>query len=125
MTLALAALAIVLTATGLWFRRMARVQIPADRRGFVVAWAVGALLAATALILGSGFLTVVPAVIALVGGLFLCFTVSISAQAVAANAVREGEEFRAFTALDDAGATFELASTAGKPVLLKFFRGHW
>jgi peroxiredoxin len=32
---------------------------------------------------------------------------------------------RDFTALDEHGREFALASTAGRPLLLKFFRGHW
>jgi peroxiredoxin len=36
-----------------------------------------------------------------------------------------GETLRDFSALDENGERFELASTAGRPVLLKFFRGHW
>jgi len=30
-----------------------------------------------------------------------------------------------FTAPDETGATFDLSSLAGRPVLMKFFRGHW
>jgi hypothetical protein len=109
----------------LWFRRMKLVQIPADRRGFVTCWVGGALLGILALALGTGYPGGVAAGIAIVAGGFFSLLVYISPQKVADDAVRVGESLRAFTALDENGADFSSASVAGKPVLLKFFRGHW
>jgi len=56
---------------------------------------------------------------------FLLITTMIGPQQTAANAVRVGERLRGFSALDEDGNRFELASTEGHPVLIKFFRGHW
>jgi hypothetical protein len=119
------ALALVASSMALWFARIKRVQIPADRRGFVACWLGGAALGVIALTEGAGWLGGIPAGIAVLAGSFFSVLVVISPQKVADDAVRVGESLRAFTALDENGAEFSIASTAGKPLLLKFFRGHW
>ncbi len=58
-------------------------------------------------------------------GAFLCFLVGISAQKLAADGIGVGATLPDFSAPDENGETFELSSVAGKPLLLKFFRGHW
>ena len=40
-------------------------------------------------------------------------------------AVAVGKPILEFTAPDESGKPFELARLRGRPVLLKFFRGHW
>jgi cytochrome oxidase Cu insertion factor (SCO1/SenC/PrrC family) len=67
----------------------------------------------------------VPAALAVLAGVFFSVLVAVSAQRAAADAIRVGEMLRDFTALDDRGEPFSIASTAGRPLLLKFFRGHW
>jgi hypothetical protein len=109
----------------LWAQRIKRVQIPADRRGFVACWVGGAALGILALTQGAGWVGGIPAGIAAVAGTFFSALVYISPQKVADNAVQVGESLRGFTALDENGDDFSIASVAGKPVLLKFFRGHW
>ena len=44
---------------------------------------------------------------------------------VAVNAIRIGDTIPAFSALDENGELFESKTLAGKPALIKFFRGHW
>jgi hypothetical protein len=119
------AFALVAGPMALWFRRMGRVQIPTDRRGFVACWAGGAVLGILALSQGAGWVGGIPAGIATLAGTLFSVLVYISPQKVADNAVRVGESLRAFTALDENGTDFSIASVSGKPVLLKFFRGHW
>jgi hypothetical protein len=119
------AFALVAGSMALWFGRLKRVRIPADRRGFVACWAGGAALGILALTQGAGWVGGLLAGIATLAGTFFSVLVLISPQKVADDAVRVGESLRAFTALDENGADFSIASTAGKPVLLKFFRGHW
>jgi peroxiredoxin len=48
-----------------------------------------------------------------------------SGQAKVAPAIAVGGSTIDFTASDDQGQPFALASRRGKPFLLKFFRGHW
>jgi peroxiredoxin len=51
--------------------------------------------------------------------------VAISRQEVAAGAISVGASLPEFTATDDRGETFAFRAESGRPVLLKFFRGHW
>jgi hypothetical protein len=119
------ALALVAGTVVLWFQRVKRVQIPEDRRGFVAGWAGGAALGAIALSQSPDWVGAIPAIIAALGGTFLSVLVYVSPQAVGEDAIRVGESLRAFTALDENGDAFSSASLGGKPVLMKFFRGHW
>jgi hypothetical protein len=123
--LALAALVLVGGATGLWFRWARGVRLPRNRAGFVAAWLGGAVLGVTALAQGAGWLGGVAAVLALLVGGFLTFTVAISRQRVGVDAIQLGAKLPDFSALDDQGKRFAISSVAGRPILLKFFRGHW
>lgn len=125
--LVLGVLAFLLVAgpMALWAQRIKRVQIPTDRRGFVACWLGGAALGILALTQGAGWVGGIPAGIAAVAGIFFSALVYVSPQRVADNAVQVGESLRDFTALDENGDDFSIASVAGKPLLLKFFRGHW
>ncbi len=123
--LGIGALLLVAGTLGLWGQRIKHVQIPADRRGFVAGWAGGAVLGIIALTLGGGWVGAVPAIVAALGGTFLSVLIFVSPQAVGDDAIRLGESLRGFTALDENGDEFSSASLTGKPVLMKFFRGHW
>jgi hypothetical protein len=74
---------------------------------------------------GAGFLGGVPAVLGLLIGVFFLFTVSISRQEVASNAIKVGAKLPDLSAPDEHGESLAFSSLAGKPILLKFFRGHW
>ena len=123
--LAVVAFLLVAGAMALWARRIRRVQIPSDRRGFVACWVGGAVLGVIALIQGAGWVGGIFAGVAALAGAFFSTLVYISPQRVADDAVRVGEKLRDFTASDENGQPFSIASSGGRPVLLKFFRGHW
>jgi hypothetical protein len=123
--LGLFALAIAAASAALWFRRAMAVRLPASRAGFVAAWVAGALLAATALVQGAGWVDGAAAVLALLLAAFLLFTTAVSGQKVGADAIRLGAALPDFVAPDETGAPFALSSLRGGPILLKFFRGHW
>jgi hypothetical protein len=125
MGLAVAAFVLVAGSMTLWFRRIQRVDIPRDRRAFVACWLAGALLGVVALIQGPGWVGGTLAGIAIAAGALFSTLVYISPQKVAGHAIQVGERLRDFTALDEHGDEFSTADVAGKPVLLKFFRGHW
>lgn len=125
MILGIAGFSLVLGATLMWFRAARAVQLPEDRRGYLAAWLGGAALGAAAFAAGPGILGGAAAGLALAGGAMLSVLVAISRQEVASDAIRVGERLREFTAPNDEGRPFELASVSGGPVLLKFFRGHW
>jgi len=71
--------------------------------------AFGATLAGLALIVGGGFL--------LLG--------SLAGQSEQGPAFALGDRLPDFEAPDHEGEAFRSASLRGKPVLIKFFRGHW
>ncbi|MDE0886890.1 MAG: hypothetical protein OSB70_15295 [Myxococcota bacterium] len=124
--LGVSALLLVLGTFAVWGLRIKQVQIPANRLGFVLGWSSGALLGLIALATqGGGWLAAIPAVMAVLGGTFLCALVYVSPQAASDDAIRVGESLRAFTALDENGDEFSSVSLEGRPVLMKFFRGHW
>jgi peroxiredoxin len=119
------AAAIIVGAGVRWLRLMRQVRIPEDRRGFVVANGLAALLGITALVLGTGVAGGVAAGLAVVGGLAFLALSAASRQPASTPAVAVGGPIVDFTATDDEGRPFDLASLRGTPFLLKFFRGHW
>jgi hypothetical protein len=124
-TIAFVALLVIAGSTARWFQLALSLRLPEKRGGFVLAWAVGALLGVVALVQGAAWGGAIAAGLAVFVGSFLLFTAAIGPQLAAPNAVRVGEPLREFTAPDESGEPFELANLAGGPVLLKFFRGHW
>jgi len=124
-TLALLALLVVVGSGVFWFRLASRLALPKDRRGFLALWLVGLALGIAALGQGAGGIGTAAAIAAVVGAGFFLFTVSISRQVVGAEAITVGAKLPEVTAPDENGEPFSLASLAGGPVLLKFFRGHW
>jgi cytochrome oxidase Cu insertion factor (SCO1/SenC/PrrC family) len=107
---------VALGCTFLWFALARAVEVPENRTAFVVVW-----LAAVTL----GWVGRITAVLAIIVGLFLPFTVSISRQEVASNAIQVGDMMPSFSAPDDRGELFDSELLRGKPVLIKFFRAHW
>ena len=117
---------VVATATVvLWFRRIGEVDIPEDRTTYVIFFLSAVALGVGAFVAGARWFGGVAAVLAIVIGSFFPFTVAISRQEVAANAIQVGGSIPVFSALDENGEVFDSATLAGKPALIKFFRGHW
>jgi hypothetical protein len=124
---AAALLGFVLTVvTGaLWFRRAFAVQLPDDRTPFVVAMAVAAGLGVYAFTAGVGWVAgLLAGASVLAGGVFITL-VAISAQKGSSGGFEVGQPVPDFSAPDETGQPFALSSQAGRPLLLKFFRGHW
>ncbi|MGH0036583.1 MAG: hypothetical protein ACQGVK_16270 [Myxococcota bacterium] len=120
-----AAAAVVAVAGAGWIRRLREVRVPSNRSGFLAAFAVGGALGVASLAAGGGWLGGAPAGFALVVAAIFLGLATISAQAPNEPSVAVGQPVLDFEAPDDEGRTFQLASLAGKPYLLKFFRGHW
>ncbi len=119
------AFGLVFGATILWFRALRHVQLPGNRSLFVAAWLAGVACGIMALVVGTGWLGGVPAVLAIIAGTFFPFSIAISRQRAAENVIRVGATLPDFEAPDENGEIFEASSLAGHPVLIKFFRGHW
>ena len=109
-----------------WWRLMQQVRIPRDTRAYVAACGAALLCGALAFALGTGLLGGVAAAIAMLGGgAFLALSAAKGQRATEPPLLRVGAPIESFTATDDAGHPFALASLRGRPFLLKFFRGHW
>jgi hypothetical protein len=123
--LGLAGAAVVFGTGFVWFRLIDAVRIPRVRAPYFAAMGLGVALGIAAFVQGTGILGAIPALFAiLAGGFFLALRLQ-SGQDARVPVVKLGEPMLDFTALDDEGNSFELASLRGKPFLLKFFRGHW
>jgi len=123
--LGLLALLVGTATTALWFHSALALRLPRNRSAFVVGWLAGAALGLASLFGEPGWAGGSAAVLAIAGGCFLTFTVAVSRQQVGEDAIEVGDILPDFDAPDEHGAIFEAASLAGRPVLLKFFRGHW
>lgn len=120
----IAAPLLAIGCTLVWFRMNRDVGIPENRALFVAVWLTAVALGCAALV-KAGWIGRVAAVPAIVIGLFLPFTVSISEQVLPPGAIRVGDTIPAFSAPDERGEIFDSARLRGKPVLIKFFRAHW
>ena len=116
----------IVFATGFyWFRLVSAVSLPKNRVGFLACMLIGAALGIVALLQGTGILNGILSVLAiLLGGMFL-FTSLISAQKGGSEHLTPGAPLLSFTAPDHLGNIFDSSTLDGRPVLLKFFRGHW
>ncbi len=123
--LAWAATALLGTAGLRWLQLMRQVRLPADATAFVLVTTVAVLLGGVGLAAGAGPAGSVAAGCTIVGGLAFLALFAASGQIAATPAVTVGGPILDFTAADDEGRPFSLAALRGRPVLLKFFRGHW
>jgi hypothetical protein len=123
--LSLLAIGVVFATGFLWFRLAFAVALPENRAGFVSSMALGVSLGVSGLVLGSGLLNGTLAVLSLLLGGFFIFTFLISAQKGGSGALQIGSPLLTFSTTDQQGDTFDSSSLEGRPVLLKFFRGHW
>ncbi len=119
------AIALVLGPGIRWLWLMQRVRIPKDRTAYIAPSVAGALVGIFALTAHPSFAAGVSAGIAVVSGSVFALLCAASRQAAIVPAVAVGCPVLDFTALDDEGRPFDLASLRGRPFLLKFFRGHW
>ena len=121
----LPALALAIGCTMTCFRAAEAVAIPEHRIVFIALSLLAVVLALAAVALKAGWVGRIAALPAIVLGLFLPFTVSISEQILPEKTIRVGDAMPAFSAPDDRGELFDSARLRGNPVLIKFFRAHW
>ena len=123
--LALLALVLAVGCALIWFSQAGKVALPENRAWFIGVWLGAAALAIAAFVKKPGWLGRIAALPAVVIGLFLPFTVSISEQVLPPGSIQVGETIPNFSAPDDRGEVFDSARLRGHPVLIKFFRAHW
>lgn len=116
----------VVFATGFrWFRLVYAVALPSNRIGFLASMTVGICFAIAGIVQGAGLAGGVLSTLAILLGAFFIFTWSISKQVGGSGKFQPGSPLLAFSAPDQEGNTFESSTLDGRPILLKFFRGHW
>ena len=123
--LGILALLLVAVAGGMWIRAFRAVRVPENRSGYVGFWIAGAAIGIAALAGSPGWGGGVPAALAVAGASFFLLMVAISRQRVGESVLAVGAAFPPFSALDENRERFDSSSLAGKPALIKFFRGHW
>lgn len=123
--LGLAAFALVFAAGFRWVQLIQSVSLPDNRIGFLLCMVTGMGLAITSFFHNPGWIGGTLAALALIPSCFFVFTWAISAQKGGPGKLQPGSPLMAFTAIDDMGSSFDSGVLVGKPVLLKFFRGHW
>ncbi len=123
--LAVLALATAVGTAIRWFHLANQVALPENRTAFVVVFLAAAALGLFALFKGAGWVGRAAALVAILIGLFLPFTVAISRQEIASHGIEVGATIPNFTALIDTEERFDSDNLRGHPVLIKFFRDHW
>jgi len=108
-----------------WLWLMQRVRIPKDRTAYVAPSIAGVLVGIFALAAQPSLAAGIAAGVAIVSGSVFAALCAASSQVAKEPAVAVGGPILDFTATDDEGRPFDLASLRGRPFLLKFFRGHW
>jgi disulfide bond formation protein DsbB len=119
------ALLIIVVTLMVWFQKIKAVRVPKVRFHYFSLMIIGAILGIYTVSAGAGWIGKAPAILAIgLGFMFPAFRLG-SAQGEHKPAVGVGDPIIDFTAVDDKGSEFDLASLKGTPFLLKFFRGHW
>jgi len=108
-----------------WVSLIRAVAIPRDRTLLYGFFGVGAFFGLLALLNQPGWIGGGLALAALMVGTLMPVLRLWSGQAHLETTVPLGATVPPFSALADNGRTFESMRLAGKPYLLKFFRGHW
>jgi len=124
-TLATLSLAALVGFVAAWATMMRRVQLHRGR------WLLRLLAAATIVIAVLAFTRepgtlggIIAGVSLAIGCLFVILS-SLARQSGQTPALAVGDPILEFSASDEKGEIFDIASLRGRPVLLKFFRGHW
>lgn len=124
--LSIISFSIVVSSVFAWGIMIYKFTIPNNRVAFIAAWLVGWSIGVAALVIGTeSLLANIALGFALVISSFCLFTVLIGGQKGGAGQFIVGSPVPALSAPDENDEMFDMASLSGKPILLKFFRGHW
>lgn len=125
LVLACVALVIALSAGALFARGVKHVKVEEQRWIVNLLLAGAAALAVLALTREPGVLGGILAGIVLALSTVFFGLLALAGQSKQQPAIRVGAPILDFTAPDHTGEPFTLSSLNGKPILMKFFRGHW
>lgn len=123
--LAVFAAVVVFGAWASWWAKIKALTVPRNSVIYLALMSSGIVLGLWGLSRGAGALGGILAFSAIVAAAMFLFTAYISGMPSAPPGAAVGEKFLDFTASDSDGGDFTLSSLAGRPFLLKFYRGHW
>ena len=109
----------------LWFRWLQQVSLGGRRWLLYGALGAAILLGGLAIARGPGWLGGIAAGFAVLAGAAWSLLGLLARQSTQVPSVAVGEPLPAFSAPDHNGELFQSASLAGRPALIKLFRGHW
>ena len=124
-SLGVAAFVLAITTTVVWFQKVRAVDMPEDTTLFVIAFLTAPVLSLAAFVIGTRWFGGIPAVLGVILGAFLPFTMTVNEQAVAAGAIAVGDRIPAFRSVDEHGQVFDSVELHDHLLLIKFFRAHW
>jgi hypothetical protein len=119
------ALGLQVATTWRWFSKALAVELKGSRAPYVIGWSLATLLGVLALMRTPDLAGGIAGGASVALGVVVLALIAVSPQKVAPDAVSVGARLPEFTALDDDGVPFTLSGIEGRPILLKFFRGHW
>ena len=120
--LGLFALLLLIAATTHWFFRTWQVNIPKNSIAYKIAWLTGLLMGCFAYYQSTSDPF---APWAMGVGAMMVYLVFTGGQKITGETIDVGDDLPIFSAVDEFGNNFESTQLSGKPILLKFFRGHW
>ena len=124
-TLALSASLIVGVTWFVVWQRIRALEVARTPVAHMLSFFVGLLFAVTALLSSPGWAGGALAIMAILGAGTFLFSYYVSELPKSVSGLRPGERYRDFSLPSAEGAPFSLSSLDGRPILLKFYRGHW
>jgi len=124
-TLGIAAFAVTAVTATSWVIGLRAARLSGRRGLAMIGFAIALVLGVLALLTDPGLLGGIAAGVGASAGAIFLGLQTLAGQVPATPAVSVGAPILDFTAPDENGEPFDLASLRGKPYLLKFFRGHW
>ncbi|GAB4159707.1 MAG: hypothetical protein Fur0021_30870 [Candidatus Promineifilaceae bacterium] len=110
----------------IWYaRKVKALRVPRRPLAHQLLAGGGAVVAVFTLTRSLDVIGFLLAAVALIAGIRFIYTTLSSRLPGKQIAVRRGQPALNFTALDGHGEPFTLSSLSGRPILIKFFRGHW
>ena len=108
-----------------WMRMINKVQVERGRLRLRLLAGASMVAAGLALVQGPELFGGILAGVSLVVTSVFVILSSLAGQSGQIPAVAVGQPLLEFSAPDQNGNVFDSATLRGKPILLKFFRGHW
>jgi hypothetical protein len=108
-----------------YYFQIKKVNVSPNARFILLKMTVALMLSITAIVISPVLAVIMPAVLSLSGSAAFLLMLATRRTPNRPIAVTVGQRCIDFSAKDSDNRDFTLSSTKGRPVLLKFYRGHW